>query len=128
MSNSKIKSFLDLEIWQLGHNLVLEIYSITESFPKKEQFRLTSQLIRGVYSIPTNIAEGMGRYSRKELIQFLIIARGSAEEVKYYLILAKDLNYIKNETFEQLIDKIIIIGRKINSLITSLRAKSTDKN
>ena len=128
MSKTKIKSFLDLEIWHLSHNLVLEIYSITDSFPKKEQFRLTSQLIRAAYSIPTNIAEGMGRYSRKELIQFLIISRGSVEEVKYFLILAKDLNYINNETFERLNDKIIIIGRKINSLITSLKAKSTDKN
>jgi len=111
MIKTKIKSFTDLEILHLSHNIVLEIYFITDSFPTKEQFRLTSQLIRAAYSIPANIAEGMGKYSRKELIQFLIISRGSAEEVKYYLILAKDLKYINDETFEKLNNKIIIVGK-----------------
>lgn len=127
MSKTKIKSFTDLEIWNLSHLFVLEIYSITENFPKKEEFRLTSQLIRSASSIPANIAEGMGRYSRKELIQFLIIARGSAEEVKYHLILAKDLNYITNEIFNALNEKIALIARKVNSLITSLKAKISGK-
>jgi len=78
MSNTKIKSFQDLEIWQLAHKLVLDIYSLVEKFPKKEEFRLTSQLIRAAISIPANIAEGMGRYSTKEFIHYLIIARGSS--------------------------------------------------
>ena len=126
MNNTKIKSFTDLEIWNLSHKLVLELYSITESFPKKEDFRLTSQLIRAASSIPANIAEGMGRYSRKELIQFLIISRGSVEEVKYHLILAKDLKYINTEIFEKLNNNVILIGKKINSLISSLKAKSKE--
>jgi len=127
MNNAKIKSFHDLEIWNLSNQFVLDIYSKTENFPRKEEFRLTSQLIRSACSVPANIAEGMGRYSRKELIQFLIIARGSAEEVKYHLILARDLSYLSNESFHTLNEKIILIGRKINSLITSLKAKSTGK-
>ena len=86
----KINSFQDLEIWKLSHQLVLNIYKITESFPKKEEYRLISQLIRAITSIPTNIAEGMGRYTRKEFINFLLIARGSVEECKYLLLLSND--------------------------------------
>lgn len=71
----KINSFHDLEIWKLSYQLVLDIYKISEAFPKKEDYRLTSQLVRVVTSIPANIAEGMGRHTRKELINFLVVAR-----------------------------------------------------
>lgn len=114
MNNIKVKSFLDLEIWQLAHKLVLNIYSLVEKFPNKKEFRLTSQLIRVAISIPSNIAEGMGRYSTKEFIHSLLIARGSLEEVRYYIILAKDLLYTDAITYESLTNSITLLGKKIN--------------
>jgi len=111
---TSIKSFHDLEIWKLSHQLVLEVYKVSERFPKEEIFRITSQLIRAAYSIPTNIAEGMGRYSRKDFINFLTIARGSVEECKYLILLSKDLNYIPELIFTELTAKYNSLGKMIN--------------
>lgn len=123
MIENKIKSFEDLEIWRLSHSLVLEIYRIVKSFPKNENYILTKQIIRSAQSIPANIAEGMGRYSKNELVQFLIIARGSVEETKYHLILARDLEYIDSNTFENMQSNYTLLGKKINSLISSIKTK-----
>lgn len=120
---NKIKSFEDLEIWRLSHSLVLEIYRIVKSFPNSENYLLTKQIIRSAQSIPANIAEGMGRYSKNELVQFLIIARGPVEETKYHLILARDLEYIDINTFENMKNNYTILGKKINSLISSIKTK-----
>ncbi len=120
---TSIKSFHDLEIWKLSHQLVLEVYKISKMFPKEENFRITSQLIRAAYSIPSNIAEGMGRYTRKEFINFLTIARGSVEECKYLVLLAKDLEYISAITFNELTIRYDSLGKMINSLINSLKRK-----
>jgi len=120
---NKIKSFEDLEIWKLSHSLVLEIYKIVKTFPKSEDYILTQQIIRSSQSVPANIAEGMGRCSKKEFLQFLIIARGSIEETKYHLILAKDLGYLENSLFEELKNNYTILGKKINSLISSIKSK-----
>jgi len=127
IANSKIKSFEDLEIWQLSHNAVLKVYETTKFFPKKEYFVLTQQLLRSAISIPANIAEGMGRYSRKEFIQYLIIARGSIEESRYYIILAKDLGYISKNIYDDLFNSFCLIGKKINSLINSLKSKTNGR-
>jgi four helix bundle protein len=70
-------SFQDLKVWQMAHKAVLQIYRLTESFPGKESFRLTDNLLRAAISVPNNIAEGRGRYSNNDFIKFLIIARGS---------------------------------------------------
>lgn len=121
--SKKINSFEDLEIWQLAHSIVLKIYKTTKSFPKEEEYRLTPQIIRSISSVPANIAEGMGRYSKKEFLQYLIIARGSVEESKYYIILAKDLQYITNDIFLELKNDLTILGRKINSLIKAIKTK-----
>lgn len=123
MMASKIKSFEDLEIWKLSHSLVLEIYKITKTFPKSEDYILTQQIVRAAQSIPTNIAEGMGRFSKKEFIQFLIFPRGSVEETKYHLILAKDLGYLDEIKFEYLKNNYTLLGKKINALISSIKSK-----
>ena len=120
---TSIKSFHDLEIWKLSHQLVLEVYKISKMFPKEENFRITSQLLRAAYSIPSNIAEGMGRYSRKEFVNFLTIARGSVEECKYFILLAKDLRYLSEIIFAELTLKYDSLGKMINSLINSLKRK-----
>ena len=87
------KSFDQLIVWQKAHQLVLGIYRFTDGFPRKETYGLTSQLRRAAVSIPANIAEGFKKRGRPDKVRFLNIAQGSLEECRYYLILARDLNY-----------------------------------
>lgn len=87
------KSFKDLIVWQKAHEFVLGVYKLTDTFPKSEIYCLTSQFRRAAISIAANIAEGFKKFGKQDKIRFLNIAQGSAEECKYYLILAKDLGY-----------------------------------
>ncbi|AFN75919.1 Ribosomal protein S23 [Melioribacter roseus P3M-2] len=119
-----VSKFQDLHVWQKAHQLVLNIYELTKSFPKDEKFRITEQLLRAVISIPTNIAEGFGRYTTKDYIKFLTIARGSVSEVVYLLLLTKDLNYISKTDYENYLQELEEIGKMINGLINSLKTKS----
>lgn len=89
--------YKELDIWVQSRRLVKTVYVLTKSFPKDEQFSLTSQVKRCAVSIPSNIAEGCGRQSSKETIHFLHIARGSLFELETQLILASDLDYISND-------------------------------
>jgi four helix bundle protein len=91
------KSFKDLIVWQKAHELVLLVYKFTEGFPQKEIFGLTSQFRRAAISVPANIAEGFIKRSNADKARFLNISQGSIEECRYYLILAKDLNYDDSE-------------------------------
>ena len=100
--NNKTKTFKDLVVWQKSHQLTLEIYKILLKFPSEEKYSLTSQMRRAAYSVPSNLVEGRSRKSKKELFRFLNIAKGSLEELKYFLILSADLNYIKKEDQENL--------------------------
>jgi len=87
------RTFKDLIVWRKAHQWVLEIYRFTGSFPKGEQFGLTSQLRRAAISIPANIAEGFKRKGNPDKARFYNIAQGAIEECRYYLILARDLGY-----------------------------------
>ena len=118
---SKIKSFQDLNIWQEAHHLALEIYEITKNFPKEEIYGLVPQMRRAVISIPSNIAEGMGKNTTKELLTFLYNARGSLSEVIYYLILAKDLGYTNKADFDNLYNRYNGLGKGINTFISKLK-------
>ena len=84
----------DLDVWKKAHSLVLGIYKLTAKFPKAEAFSLVDQLRRSSYSVPANIVEGQSRNTTKEYLSFLYNARGSVEEVRYFLLLSKDLEYI----------------------------------
>ena len=112
----EMRDFRKYEVWQLSHNFVLEIYSTSKSFPKEEQFNITSQLRRAAASIPTNISEGCGRNSDKEFNHFLNIALGSTSETEYLIILCQDLNLIETENSIQLLEKINQIKSKIFKL------------
>ena len=108
------KSFLDLSVWKKAHSLVLDIYSMTKEFPKDELYGLTSQLRRAAVSIPANIAEGFGRFSKIEKMRFFNIAQGSLNEVRYFLILTEDLKYgnvadlkLKSEEISKILDSYI---------------------
>jgi four helix bundle protein len=87
------KTFEDLIVWQKAHQLVLGVYRLTNEFPKSEIYGLTSQIRRAAISIPANIAEGFKRKHKADKVRFLNISHGSLEEVRYYLILSKDLEY-----------------------------------
>ena len=121
-----IKGFQDLVVWQKAHKLVLEIYRLTNLFPRSEQFGMVSQLRRAAYSIPANLAEGCGRRSTKELLQFLTIANGSAEELRYFLILSKDLRYVSPQDEAKLNSEITGIVQMLAALARSLRNRQTD--
>lgn len=99
-------NFKDLAIWQRSHKLTLEIYRATQHFPKEEIYGLTSQIRRAVSSIPTNIAEGCGRHTNAELANFLNIASGSASEVEYEILLAKEVGYITEVQYETWVNEI----------------------
>jgi len=125
MNDAKVKSWNDLKVLKKAHELVLQIYKITKKYPNDEKYRLIDQICRAASSVPTNIAEGHGRKTKKEFIQFLTISRGSVEEVKYLLLLSKDLNFISSELYLELIYGYDQVGKMLNGLINSLR-KSGD--
>ena len=108
-----MKDFHKLGIWQRSHQLTLDVYKVSQAFPKDELFGLTSQIRRAASSIPTNIAEGCGRASNKDYAHFLQIAIGSASEVEYELLLAHDLEYINDEAFNKLTSETIAIRKMI---------------
>lgn len=113
-----------LVVFQKSHQLVLTIYNLTKRFPDDERFGLSSQLRRAAASIPSNIAEGRGRGSSKEFIRFLLISRGSLEEVRYQTLLAKDLNYLSLSEYDNIKVLTEEIGRILNGLINSLKRNS----
>ena len=96
MKREPAKSFLDLIVWQKAHQFVLSVYRYSKSFPKSEIYGLTSQARRAAVSIPANIAEGFKKKTKPDKARYLNIAQGSLEECRYYLILAKDLDYGDN--------------------------------
>ena len=121
----KIRSFTDLHAWQEGHKLVLVIYKITKTFPVDERFSLTNQMQRCVISITSNIAEGFSRRGKKEKTQFLYMALGSVTELQNQLLVARDLKYIDNQTFHEIAEQTITVGKLVNGLIKSAKILNT---
>lgn len=112
------RSFEDVEIWQKAHAFVLEIYRLSENFPKHELYGLTSQLRRAAVSIPANFAEGFGKATKPDKLRFYSISQGSLEECRYYLILTKDLGY--GETGE-IKHKLEEISKMLGSYMHKIR-------
>jgi four helix bundle protein len=117
----KIKSFTDLIAWKKGHQLVIAIYRITNEFPKKEIFALTSQMCRCVVSITSNISEGFSRKGIKEKIQFYYMSLGSVTELQNQLLIARDIGYLPKEEFDNLAKQTIEVSKLLNGLIKSLK-------
>lgn len=115
----EVKTHKDLDVWKKSIHLVTTLYTTTSTFPKEEQFGLTSQIRRAAISIPSNIAEGAARRSKKEFSQFLYIALGSQQELDTQLIIANNLNYINNEIYDSISTELTIIGKMIAGLIKS---------
>ena len=111
----------DLAVWCLATNLVESVYRCTQSFPKQEQYGLTNQIRRAVVSVPSNIAEGKGRSSDRELVQFLNHARGSLYELQTQLRIASRLRYLQPDSARELDSQAAEVGRLLNGLIRAFR-------
>lgn len=123
----KIKSFTELTVWQRAHELSLAVYKLTAGFPRSEIFGVTSQLRRASASVAANIAQGFGRRTTRELLRSLQIAAGEMEEVRYFLILSRDLGYVSNADFDRASALCDSVGQLINALGRSLKAQPGTK-
>ena len=110
-----------LTVWQEAHRLTLEIYSVTKSFPREETYGLTAQLRRAALAVATNLSEGGARRSRREYAQYVSIARGSASEVGYLLLVSRDLGYIDQAKFAELSDGYDHVMRMLTRMMKSLQ-------
>jgi four helix bundle protein len=119
-----MQDFRNLQVWEKAHRLTLDVYAASHGFPKEEMYGLTSQVRRAAASIGANIAEGCCRKGDVELGRFLQIAMGSASEVEYHGLLARDLEFLQAAECERLTGEVIEIKRMLASLISKLRADS----
>jgi len=122
MPSSEMKDFRELKVWQKAHQLTLAVYRITAAFPREELYGLTSQLRRAGSSIAANLAEGCGRNGDMEFARFCSMAMGSASELEYHLLLAKDLKLIKSADYQELDQRATELKRMLTALMQKLKA------
>ena len=122
-----MKDFRDFKVWERAHEFVLETYRLTSNFPKHELFGLVSQMRRCSSSIPANIAEGCGRMGNAELHRFLQIACGSANEMEYHLLLAKDLGYLPEDEYTILDARLADMKRMLVALTRKVGSERKSK-
>ena len=117
------KSFTQLKVWELAHQVTLEVYRVTAAFPADERFCLVTQMRRAAISVPANIAEGFGRRGPQDKARFYTIGQASAEELKYFLILARDLGYLKDPVdLQKNLDSVCsMLCRLIEAVLSDLR-------
>jgi four helix bundle protein len=112
-----MKDFRSLRVWEKSHKLTLDIYRVTSSFPREETYGLTSQMRRSSASIGANIAEGCGKRGNNEFHRFLQIASGSASELDYHLLLARDLGFLPDNDFREFGDDLLELRKMLTSLL-----------
>jgi len=122
-ARKKVESYQDLQVWQKSMDLVLECYRVTQRFPSNEQFGLTAQLKRAAVSVPANIAEGFGRWHRKEFVRFLLTANGSLKGVETHLIISQRLGFLQKADLETTLG----LSQEIGKMLASLRQKLSDR-
>ena len=120
-----MKDFRNLTVWEKAHKLTLSVYAATSLSPREELYGLTSQLRRSSASIGANVAEGCGRTGNGEFHRFLQIAKGSASEVEYHLLLAKDLGFLQPDTYEKLNTDVVEVKRMLASLTRKVELDRT---
>jgi len=118
------QSFRDLNIWQDAHTLSIKIYQITKSFPDEEKFGFTNQIRRSSVSISANIAESCGRYTKKDRIHLLIVARGSLFETRSHLSIDLDLQYLNRKIFLEIDESYEILLKRLNSYIAYIKSSN----
>ncbi|HEX7997531.1 MAG TPA: four helix bundle protein [Pyrinomonadaceae bacterium] len=121
MEKKRIESFEDLMVWQRGIELVKQVYLVTGDGDLKKDFGLRDQLRRAAVSIPTNIAEGFERSSRKEYLLFLNIAKGSAGEVRSLLRVAFEVGYLSQANYDGLLESVLMLSRYLSNQINSIK-------
>ena len=119
-----MRDFRELTVWQKAHRLTLAVYKSTTTFPREELYGLTSQIRRAAASVPANIAEGCGRNGKAELARFLQIAMGSACELEYHLLLARDLTLLPQMDYDGLLGELTQVKRMLTSFIQHLKTES----
>ena len=117
-----MQDYKQLKVWKKAHEFTLKVYEATRTFPGEEKYSLTNQLRKSAASIPANIAEGCGKYTRPDLSKFLNIALGSANESEYFIILSKDLGYLVMPAFEILFRLINEVKAMLITLIYKVRS------
>jgi four helix bundle protein len=122
-----MQDYRKLSVWKKSHLLAISVYKATGVFPKEEMFTLTSQIRRASASIPANIAEGCGRGGGTELGRFLQIASGSAHELEYHLLLARELGYLKPEKHDKISDQVDEIKRMLSALTSKVKSEHAVK-
>lgn len=123
-----MKSYQDLIVWQKSLELVKIVYQVTEKFPPKEMFGITSQMRRAAVAIPSNIAEGFSRRNSGEKVQFLNIASGSGAELEAQSIISLELRFLTRKDFNELSFKLIEIMKMINSLSRKVKERGNSSN
>ena len=118
-----MRSYKTLIVWQRAHKLVLAVYKTTDSFPVSERYGLTSQIRRAAVSIPANIAEGCSRGTDLDTAHFFQIGLGSAAELSYELLLARDLGFMPDESCQSMVSEVEEISRMLNTLTKQFRGK-----
>jgi four helix bundle protein len=116
------ESYRDLIAWRKAMDLVMDVYRATQAFPRDELYGLTNQLRRAAVSVPSNIAEGQARFSRKEFHHFLSLARGSLVEIETQITIAENLGYLGPNQTRPLLDKASELGKILNGLIASIKS------
>jgi four helix bundle protein len=119
-----LRSYRDLLVWQKAIELAILVYRLSEAFPRTKIYGLTSQIRRASVSVPSNIAEGFGRGSRKEYLQFLFVAQGSLKELETQTTLSQRLNYATPAQADRILSEAEVVGKMLGSLIRSLRPRT----
>lgn len=122
---AQIKKFEDLDVWQMGKKLTINIYEITSHFPKEEMYGITSQVKRASLSVPANIAEGFGRFHFMDKAKFYLNARGSLYELKSHLLIAKELGFMNDTAEGGVLEYIEGFALKLNNFINKTRDLKT---
>lgn len=117
-----MRNYRDLEVWDKGHKLTLELYRKSRGFPREEFYGLTSQLRRSAMSIGANLAEGCGRQTTAELARFVRISMGSASELDYHLLISHDLGFLQPGDYRELSQELTRIRKMLASLLATLEA------
>src|SRR5208282_1379741 len=124
MAEAAVQSFRNPKVWERAHVLTLDVYQPSKSFPREEMYGLTSQMRRASASVGANIAEGTCRRGDVDFARFLQMAAGSASELEYHLLLARDLEFLESSDYQRLSAETVDVKRMLASLMKRLRADS----
>jgi four helix bundle protein len=119
----KARHYQELIVWQKAMDLVILVYSATEHFPQRETFGLSNQMRRSAVSVPSNIAEGQGRRSKRDFLRFLMISNGSLQELETQVMIARRLNMLADDQQNRILDLSSEVGRLLNGLCRSLASE-----